>query len=81
MHITGKVQTISNEMKEYSIHILGITKARLKVTGQTWLSKSVHQHQGENSDGETIMLSNEAQKTLEPMNARFILAISKTSLT
>lgn len=54
-------------MKEYGIHILGITKAGLKETGQTWLSKSVNQHPGQtatHSDGVALMLSNEALKTL-----------------
>ena len=38
MHITGKAQTITNDMKAYGIHILGIAEARWKEAGQTQLS-------------------------------------------
>lgn len=89
MHISGKAQTIANEMKAYGIHILGIAEARWKEAGQTRLASGesiiYSGHMGDHaahSDWVAIMLSNEARKTLlgwEPVSAKIILAKFKTS--
>lgn len=89
MNITGKSQTIANEMKTYGIDILGISEVRWKRAGQihltTWELILYSGHMDDNaihSEGVAIMISKEAQRTLigwEPVRPRIITSRFRTT--
>ena len=88
MYQTGKASSIAEEMRNYNLEILGLSKVRWIQSGKRKLSSgetvlySGHEDPSAPTEGVALMISKHAVKTLiswEPINSRLITALFKTS--